>query len=85
MGKLNIPSLILQGDVDVQVQVSDARLLKAAQHSADLVIVGGMNHVLKSAPVDPRQQAASYSDPSLPVVPKLISEVVAFIQSVARQ
>jgi pimeloyl-ACP methyl ester carboxylesterase len=85
MGKLTIPSLILQGDVDVQVSIADARLLKAAQHSADLVIVGGMNHVLKSAPADPRQQAASYSDPNLPIVPKLVTEVVAFIESVARQ
>jgi pimeloyl-ACP methyl ester carboxylesterase len=85
MGKLTMPSLILQGDVDVQVSIADARLLKAAQRSADLVIVGGMNHVLKSAPADPRQQAASYSDPSLPIVPKLVTEVVAFIQSVARQ
>ncbi len=85
MGKLTMPSLILQGDVDVQVSLADARLLKAAQHSADLVIVGGMNHVLKSAPADPRQQAASYSDPSLAILPKLVTEVVAFIQSVARQ
>jgi pimeloyl-ACP methyl ester carboxylesterase len=85
MGKLNMPSLILQGDTDVQVQITDARLLKAGQRAASLVIVGGMNHVLKSAPTDPRQQAASYSDPSLPVVPMLINEVVAFIQSVARQ
>lgn len=85
IAKLNMPSLILQGDVDVQVSVTDARLLKAAQRAATLVIVEGMNHVLKSAPTDPRQQAASYSDPNLPVVPKLIDEVVAFIQSVARQ
>jgi pimeloyl-ACP methyl ester carboxylesterase len=85
IGKLNMPSLILQGDNDVQVSITDARLLKAGQRAATLVIVNGMNHVLKAAPSDPRQQAASYSDPSLPVVPKLLTEVVAFIESVARQ
>ena len=85
MGKLNMPSLILQGDTDVQVSITDARLLKGGQRAASLAIVNGMNHVLKLAPADPRQQAASYSDPSLPVVPKLVTEVVAFVQSVARQ
>ena len=41
-----------------------------------------MNHVLKNAPADPRQQGASYSDPSLPVEPKFLAEVVAFVKGV---
>jgi pimeloyl-ACP methyl ester carboxylesterase len=83
---LTVPVLITQGTTDIQVSVRDAELLAAAQPKAKLVIVNGMNHVLKTpAGTDPASQQASYSDPSLPVARELIEAIATFVQSVPRR
>ncbi len=81
IARLRIPTLIAQGTTDVQVGTADAEALHAARPDAALVIVDGMNHVLKMVPPDPVTQMASYSDPSLPVAPELISRIGEFIRS----
>jgi pimeloyl-ACP methyl ester carboxylesterase len=86
IAKLHIPMLIVQGTTDIQVSLQDAKLLAAANPAAKLLLVEGMNHVLKAVPTDMVQQVASYSDPALPVVPELISEVSRFLnESVGRK
>lgn len=80
--QVTVPVLIVQGDNDFQVSVQDAKLLASAQPNARLVIVPGMNHVLKEAPTDRAGNLATYGDPALPLVPELISRVVGFVQSV---
>ena len=45
----------------------------------NLVIVQGMNHVLKSVPADPVKQTASYSDPALPINPELMKNIIEFV------
>lgn len=40
-----------------------------------------MNHVLKHV-AEPAQQAASYSDPALPIVPEVPAAIVAFIRAI---
>jgi pimeloyl-ACP methyl ester carboxylesterase len=82
---LSIPVLIAQGTADAQIAVRDAELLAAAQPKAKLVMVNGMNHVLKTAALDPASQQKSYSDPSLPVAPELIEAIAGFVQSVPRR
>jgi hypothetical protein len=82
VAKLKMPVLILQGDTDIQVQAADARRLAAAQPAAKLVIVNGMNHVLKLVEADPAKQLASYGDPALPVAPRLISEIADFVKTI---
>jgi cyclophilin family peptidyl-prolyl cis-trans isomerase/pimeloyl-ACP methyl ester carboxylesterase len=77
-GKLKVPTLIVQGKTDLQVSVDDARRLNRAKPSS-LVIVEGMNHVLKLVDGDLSQQLPSYGDPELPVAPKLIEELTAFV------
>jgi pimeloyl-ACP methyl ester carboxylesterase len=79
--KLSTPELILQGTTDVQVGTAEAQALKAAKPAATLVLVDGMNHVLKHV-VDPAQQAASYSNPALPIVPEVPNAIAAFIRTV---
>ncbi|HSL69527.1 MAG TPA: alpha/beta fold hydrolase [Longimicrobiales bacterium] len=81
LAKLNLPVLLLQGTTDLQISVADAELLARAQPRARLVIVEGMNHVLKEAPPDRLQQGAAYSDPALPVVPRVIDEIARFVQT----
>lgn len=76
---LKMPVLILQGTTDMQVKVDDAKALSAAAPNAKLVIVEGMNHVLKLVPDDQEQQLKSYSTPTLPVAPQLIDALVNFV------
>lgn len=78
---LTMPVLIAQGTTDIQVPVSEAQALKAAKPDAELVIIEDMNHVLKAVPLDDDRQAASYSDPTLPVVPELIESISQFVHS----
>lgn len=77
---LHVPTLIVQGTTDIQVGVDQARALEAAKPDATLVIVPGMNHVLKAVSDDPAKQKASYGDPSLPLHPQLAPAIVGFIR-----
>jgi uncharacterized protein len=78
LAALNIPVLVIQGTTDIQVSVDDARALHQAAPSSQLVIVDGMNHVLKTAPADPQKNYATYSDPSLPLAPACVAALEDF-------
>lgn len=84
LAAVKAPVLILQGDNDLQVSVQDARLLAAARPDARLVILPGMNHVLKTAPGDRAGNLATYADPSRPLAPGLAPAILAFVKSAAR-
>lgn len=75
------PVLVIQGDADVQVPVDDARLLAAARPGAALVILSGVNHVLKQAPADRAGNIATYADPSLALAPGVMPPIVSFVRS----
>lgn len=77
--RLTVPVLIVQGTTDIQVPISEAQALKMAKPDAVLKIIEGMNHVLKAVPPDAKQQTASYSDPTLPIAPKLVEVINQFI------
>ena len=77
------PVLILQGERDIQVPPDDARRLAAARPDAKLVIVPGMNHVLKAAPADRAGNVATYADPNLPLSPEVVPTVAAFAKQAA--
>jgi uncharacterized protein len=84
MRKLPIPLLIIQGTTDTQLTVEDATRLVDANPKARLVIIDGMNHVLKRVPSDEARQVASFSDPSLPIEPRLVHEIADFVVSLPR-
>src|SRR5262245_40558982 len=84
IAKLSIPVLIAQGTADIQVPAQDAMLLAQAKPSAGLLMIEGMNHVLKDAPAGQDKQMKSYTDPSLPVAPKLIDGISSFIKTVKK-
>lgn len=79
IARLNVPILIVQGTTDVQVPVAEAEALAAAVPDAEVVIIEGMNHVLKRSSGSVAEQQPSYFDPSLPVVPELVSAVAQFM------
>lgn len=74
------PVLILQGSTDLQVKVADAEALKAAQPRARLVVLQGVNHLLKLAPADRAANLATYADPSLPLAPGVAPAIAGFIR-----
>ena len=84
VSKLRMPVLIIQGTTDIQTTLADATRLGNANPKARVVIVDGMNHVLKQVSLDQERQVASYSDPSLPIEPRLIHEIADFVASVRR-
>lgn len=50
IAKLSLPVTIVQGTADVQVTMDDANALKGGDPNAKLVVVAGMNHLLKRPP-----------------------------------
>lgn len=77
--RLSVPSQIIQGDTDIQVSSTDAEALKRSKPDAELVMVKGMNHVLKLVPRETALQVASYGDPSLPIAEELSKALVRFL------
>jgi uncharacterized protein len=74
------PVLLVQGRRDMQVGVDDAERLKAAAPKAELVLLPDVNHVLKTvASENPRANAATYTDPSLPLAPGVAEAIAAFV------
>jgi uncharacterized protein len=70
--------LIVQGDADLQVTPEDARLLAAAQPASRLLILEGVNHVLKPAKGTMAEQLPSYRSPTPAVDARVIAALVAF-------
>jgi uncharacterized protein len=85
VAKLDVPVLVVQGATDLQVLELDARLLASAGRRTSLVIIPGMNHILKDVGGDAASQAASYSDPNLPVDADLVHAVVQFLSAFQRR
>jgi len=85
IAKLHIPVLIVQGTTDIQINSVDAKSLAGANPKATLLLIDGMNHVLKTVPNQPDKQDSSYSDPTLPVAPVLISGISSFVIQVKGQ
>ncbi|NWA09394.1 alpha/beta hydrolase [Pseudomonas gingeri] len=83
-GQLKMPALIIQGRNDIQVSITDAQDLKKAKPDAQLVLVDGMNHVLRIVPRDIQRQLASYNAPQQPLAAELEGRITAFIDGLAR-
>jgi pimeloyl-ACP methyl ester carboxylesterase len=78
------PVLVLQGTTDLQVTVGDAEMLNHARPGVELVLVPGMNHILKIAPPDRAANIATYADPNLPLAPGLVDPIATFTKADAR-
>lgn len=81
ISKLTIPVLIIQGTNDIQVGVINEQQLKKGKPDSQLKIIEGMSHILKEAPVNKEQNAATYTMSDLPLHPKLISTLTEFVNS----
>jgi len=75
----NKKTLIIQGRHDLQVSVKDAEILADAT-GGRLVIIDGMNHVLKDAPKSRRKNIATYKKPNLPISDGVVEAIRVFIE-----
>lgn len=78
--ELKVPALVLQGSADIQVEVAEATALGRAKPDAELVIIDGMNHVLKMVGTDAEAQKRSYGDSTMPVSPQLVTAISGFVK-----
>lgn len=75
--KINVPSLIIHGTTDIQVNKKDAEQLAAvADH---IQYIEGMNHILKDAPENREENIATYNNPALPLNKELVPIIVEFL------
>ena len=79
--KLEIPVLILNGNNDIQIPETEAKLLHEAIPSSNLKIIEGMNHALVTYEgSDKLGNAKSYNEIQRPLNKELINTIVAFIK-----
>jgi uncharacterized protein len=76
---LDCPVLIVQGTTDIQIDLLEARLLATARPTDQLVVIEGMNHILKPSEQHRMINIATYNQPDLPLAPGLAQALSAFI------
>jgi pimeloyl-ACP methyl ester carboxylesterase len=77
--KLKLPILILNGSKDLQVPISEAEHLHAANPNSKLVIIDNMNHVLKTIEKD-EDNLASYMSENFKLSADLVKSIETFIK-----
>lgn len=80
LSKINKPTLIIQGENDIQISVKDAERLKEFKTDANLQIIPKMNHVLVDAPKERKPNMETYNKPELPLSQELVPSIIRFIQ-----
>jgi pimeloyl-ACP methyl ester carboxylesterase len=82
LARLAVPVLVVQGLTDQQVALEDAEALMTARPDAHLLLVDGMNHVLKNVAADNAYaQQSSLVDSTLMIA----AEVPAAVADLARE
>lgn len=83
VGRLEVPVSVVHGTTDLQVPVEDARKLASARPGIRLVVLDGVNHILREAPDERSANLATYSRPELPLAAGLVEAISAFIRDLA--
>jgi len=78
---INYPTLIIQGNKDIQVDSEEAHLLLNANKNAKIVEIENMNHILKTINGSIQENIQSYTNPELEVNKNLIDALVNFINN----
>ncbi|HEX2863794.1 MAG TPA: alpha/beta fold hydrolase [Deinococcales bacterium] len=81
IAKLNVPTLVIQGQYDTQVTMADAEKLAAARPGIQLQVIPNMTHVLKAADATPESQQATYTTGGLPLAPGLVEAIAEFVKA----
>jgi len=76
---LKVPALLIQGTTDLVVTTDNGEKFKKAKSDAQLLVIKGMNHILKDAPADEDKNTDTYTKPELPLSAGLVPGIVDFI------
>ena len=79
IAQLDMPVAIIHGTRDIQIPIDQASLLAQSNPNASLVLIDGMNHVLKDAPEDPNLNLLTYTDPEIPLTEEFAVFLKAYI------
>jgi pimeloyl-ACP methyl ester carboxylesterase len=82
---LALPTLVLQGETDLQITPEDAAALRSARPDVRVVILPGVNHVLKLASGKTvAEQMTAYTTRSLPLAPGVVAAIADFMLAAPR-
>lgn len=81
LSELSIPSLIINGDKDLQVGVDEATMLHENAQDGTLIIVKNMNHVLFNIEGGDLENAKSYNDNTLEIADEVKKNMIMFIEN----
>jgi esterase/lipase len=79
ISSLEIPTLILHGKSDLQVDFSESELLYEAQPNAKLVLLNQVNHVLRDVSKDDMENAKTYNRTDVPISYEVFEEILDFL------
>lgn len=78
--KQEIPTLIINGDKDLQVGIEEAKLLHEAAQNGQLLIVENMNHVLVNIEGDDLENMKSYNIATLEIAKEVSDRMLDFVK-----
>lgn len=81
IAKIPIPSLIINGDNDLQVDEKEAKLLYNSAQNSEILIVKNMNHVLVEIEGDELKNVKSYNNAELKISEIVIDKMAEFIET----
>ncbi|MBN2439969.1 MAG: alpha/beta hydrolase [Spirochaetales bacterium] len=79
IAELEVPTLIVQGEMDFQTSIEDARILAENARQGELLLIPEMNHVLKAV-ADSYSNYLAYIDPRFPLPEELTGGIINFIR-----
>lgn len=79
LAKVQVPAFVVHGTNDLQVNPTEGDMLAGANPQARSIVISGMNHILKLAPLDRSANLATYNDPNLPIAEELVKAVAEFV------
>ncbi len=81
MKKQETPTLIINGDKDLQVGIEEAKLLYEAAQNGQLLIVENMNHVLVNIEGDDLENMKSYNIATLEIAQEVSERMLDFVKA----
>ncbi len=78
ISELEIPILIIHGNKDIQVALSQAEKLKEAAPHAEYLIIQNMNHILKEIKGDRLENHKSYNEAWRKIMPEVLDSIANF-------
>ena len=77
--KINIPCLIIAGENDLQMDVSESIMLDKSAQNSKLILIKKMNHILFKIYGNRLENLKSYNNKNLKVAEEVIEEILNFI------